>query len=255
MKKVLSVVLVFAMTTFCFINVSAFQSTATIEIDDVSSEIRSEVEPLKEKDWTVCIYMCGTDLETNGSCATADILEMLAADIPEDVNILLMTGGTKQWNPVEADKAAVENNIIKKGAYVTPDSEHTQVYLIDDDRMNLVYTYEENLDMGDVCTLESFLELALYYAPAEHLMVSLWNHGGGPLSGIEVDENTENIISVPEYAAFAEALFKARGDKTDILGFDACLIGNLEIALNVAPYADYCRPRRYARSYCSPCRD
>ena len=239
MKKALSIILIFVMTTLCFANVSAHQSSGAIEIGNVSSDIRKYVEPLKEKDWTVCIYMCGTDLETKGSCATADLLEMLAADIPDDVNVLVMTGGTKQWNPFEGDKAAIENGIIEEGAYVTPDSEHTQVYRIDDDKMNLVYTYEENLDMGDVCTLESFLELALYYAPAEHLMVSAWDHGGGPLDGVEVDENTGNIISVPEYTAFAEALFKARGEKTDILGFDACLMGSLEIVLNVAPYADY----------------
>ena len=239
MKKVLSIIMALVMTTLCVTNASAYQSSDTIKIGDVSSDIRREVKPLEEKDWTVCIYMCGTDLETYGSCATTDLLEMLAADIPDDVNVLVMTGGTKQWNPFELDKEAVENGLIERGAYVIPDSEHTQVYRIDDDKMNLVYTYDENFDMGDVCTLEKFLELALYYAPAEHLMVNLWNHGGGPLSGVEVDENTENIISVPEYADFAEALYKARGEKTDILGFDACLIGNLEIALNVAPYADY----------------
>lgn len=239
MKKIISIIMILAMVSVCFTNVSAYQSSDPVVIDGVSSDIRREVTPLKEKDWTVCIYMCGTDLETNGACATADILEMLAADIPEDVNVLVMTGGTKQWNPFADDKKAIENGVIQKGAYITPDSEHTQVYRIDDDKMNLVYTYDYNMDMGDVCTLAKFLEFALYYAPSEHLMVNLWNHGGGPLSGMELDENTGNIISVPEYADFAEALFKARGDKTDILGFDACLIGNLEIALNVAPYADY----------------
>ena len=239
MKKILSIILTLVMTTLCYVNVSAYQSSDTIEIGDVSSDIRSKVVPLKDKEWTVCIYMCGTDLETKGSCATSDILEMLSADIPDDVNVLIMTGGTKQWNPFEEDKAAAENGVIKEGAYITPDSDHTQVYCIDDDKMNLVYTYDDNLDMGDVCTLESFLELALYYAPAEHLMVSMWNHGGGPIDGVEWDENTNNNISVPEYVSFAEALYKARGQKTDILGFDVCLLGNLEVALNLAPYADY----------------
>ena len=239
MKKVLSIILILLMKSLCFTSVSAYQSYDTIKIGDVSSDIHRKVTPLKEKDWTVCIYMCGTDLETQASAATADLLEMLAADIPDDVNVLVMTGGTKKWNPFELDKEAIDNNIIGKGAYVTPDSEHTQIYRIDDDKMKLVYTYDENFDMGDVCTLESFLEFALYYAPAEHLMVSMWNHGGGPLSGVEYDENTKNIISVPEYTAAVEALFKARGEKTDIVGFDACLIGNLEVALNIAPYADY----------------
>lgn len=239
MKKALSIILAFVMTTLCLANVSAYQSADAIEIEDVSSEIKEQVAPLDKKDWTVCLYMCGTDLETGGSAATQDILEMLYADIPEDVNVLLMTGGTSEWNPFEYDKAAEEENLIEEGAYLTPDSEHTQIYLVDDNKMNLVYTYEENLDMGDICTLESFLEFALYYAPAEHLMVSMWNHGGGPMMGVEFDEITGNSISVPEFTAFTKALFKARGEKTDILGFDACLMGNLEFALNVAPYADY----------------
>ncbi|MEE1048350.1 MAG: clostripain-related cysteine peptidase [Clostridia bacterium] len=239
MKKALSIILILVITTLCFTNVLAFQSTATIEIGGVSSDIQKKVKPLKEKDWTVCVYMCGTDLETRSAAATTDLLEMLAADIPEDINVLVMTGGTKQWNPYEDDKVAIENGVIKEGGYVTPDNEHTQIYLIDDDKMNLIYTYDKNLDMGDVCTLETFLEFALYYAPSEHLMVSLWNHGGGPLSGVEYDEISQNIMSTPEYTAFAEALYKARGKKTDILSFDACLMGNLEIALNVAPFADY----------------
>ena len=118
MKKVLSIILALVMTSLCFTNVLAYQSSGTIEIGDVSSEIKKNVTPLKEKDWTVCIYMCGTDLETGGSCATADLLEMLAADIPDDVNVLVMTGGTKKWNPFEVDKAAIEAGIIKEGAYV-----------------------------------------------------------------------------------------------------------------------------------------
>ena len=142
MKKVLSIVLALIIASLCLTNVFGYQSSDAIEIGDVSSEIKSKVTPLKEKDWTVCIYMCGTDLETGGSCATADLLEMLAADIPDDVNILVMTGGTKKWNPFEVDKIAKENGIIEEGAYVTPDSEHTQIYLIDDDKMNLVYTYD-----------------------------------------------------------------------------------------------------------------
>lgn len=67
MKKALSLILALVMTTLCVANVSAFQSTATIEIGEVSSDIKKEVVPLKEKDWTVCMYMCGTDLETAGS--------------------------------------------------------------------------------------------------------------------------------------------------------------------------------------------
>ena len=116
MKKLLTVIILLIMTTLCVTNASAFQSKKVIEIGEVSSDIKESVKPLPEKDWTVCIYVRGTDLETNASCTTADILEMLAADIPNDVNVLLMTGGTKKWNPIELDKEAVEQGVIKDGA-------------------------------------------------------------------------------------------------------------------------------------------
>lgn len=47
--------------------------------------------------FTIMVYMCGTDLETNFGAATADILEMCAADINDNANILLYTGGTSKW--------------------------------------------------------------------------------------------------------------------------------------------------------------
>lgn len=30
-------------------------------------------------DWTICLYMCGSDLESGGSAASIDLMEMLRA--------------------------------------------------------------------------------------------------------------------------------------------------------------------------------
>ena len=46
--------------------------------------------------WAVYWYLCGSDLETNHGCATADLNEMLEVPLPENVNVIIETGGAKQ---------------------------------------------------------------------------------------------------------------------------------------------------------------
>ena len=45
--------------------------------------------------YTLMIYMCASDLESDGGYATTDISEMLDATIDEKVNVILQTGGSR----------------------------------------------------------------------------------------------------------------------------------------------------------------
>ncbi|MGN1230553.1 MAG: hypothetical protein ACI4TP_01515, partial [Anaerotignum sp.] len=47
--------------------------------------------------WAVYWYLCGSDLESNYGCATADLEEMLEVQLPENVNVVIQTGGTSFW--------------------------------------------------------------------------------------------------------------------------------------------------------------
>jgi hypothetical protein len=38
--------------------------------------------------------MCGSDLESDGSCATGDLDEMKRANLHDNVNLLIETGGS-----------------------------------------------------------------------------------------------------------------------------------------------------------------
>jgi len=51
-----------------------------------------------EPGWTLMIYLCGSDLESEGSMASMNLEEMCNASIPEDVNVLVETGGSSAWN-------------------------------------------------------------------------------------------------------------------------------------------------------------
>ena len=44
---------------------------------------------------TVMVYMCGSDLESDGGAATADLNEMLYADVGDHVNIIVETAGPR----------------------------------------------------------------------------------------------------------------------------------------------------------------
>ena len=43
--------------------------------------------------WAVYWYLCGSDLETNGGFATTDLSEMMEVQLPENVNVVIQTGG------------------------------------------------------------------------------------------------------------------------------------------------------------------
>jgi hypothetical protein len=46
----------------------------------------------------VMFYLDGTDLETDGSSATNNLREILETDPNEKVNLIVQTGGTKEWH-------------------------------------------------------------------------------------------------------------------------------------------------------------
>lgn len=47
--------------------------------------------------WSVYWYLCGSDLESGGGCATADLSELMEVELPEGVNVVIETGGAAQW--------------------------------------------------------------------------------------------------------------------------------------------------------------
>lgn len=44
------------------------------------------------------IYLCGTDLETQGSMATTNLMEIAQTTPNDQVNVVIQTGGTRQWH-------------------------------------------------------------------------------------------------------------------------------------------------------------
>lgn len=168
--------------------------------------------------FTVMVYMCGTDLESDYGAATADILEMCEADLNDNVNVLLYTGGTGEW----------QNNKIS--------SDTNQIWqVIHED----IVCLEEDIGvrpMTDPSTLADFISYCVENYPADRNALILWDHGGGALYGYGSDEITGgDSMQINE---IDNALEKA-GAKFDFIGFDACLMATVETACMMGSHADY----------------
>lgn len=168
---------------------------------------------------TVMVYMCGADLESEYGAATADLTEMAYATHSDAVNVVVQTGGATTWN----------NSIVS--------GEYNQRYLITDESLTVLDRNCGKGSMTDPDTLSDFISWGKEAYPANRYILILWDHGGGSLGGYGYDENYPNdeAMSVSE---IEDALNEA-DVQFDIVGFDACLMANVETALAVEPNADY----------------
>ena len=186
----------------------------------VHSLIRnSEKNP--KKAYTVMIYMAGSDLESRNSAATQELLEMAAQKVNyKKTNVLVCTGGTKHWHiGIPSDC----NTVIDLSGGVT----------------NFVSRTETSSNMGAAGTLADFVNYAAEQYPADRYALIFWDHGGGPLWGCCGDELFQNdSLTLPEMKkAMDQTIFAQK--HLDFVGFDACLMGNLETAAVWKDYADY----------------
>jgi hypothetical protein len=91
--------------------------------------------------------------------------------------------------------------------------------------------------MGEAATLIDFLAAAAEAAPADHYALVFWDHGS--IRGVGPDQSSQDVLESWEIAAGLEAGLPPAGVTLDIIGFDACLMGSLEIASVVSPYATF----------------
>ena len=168
---------------------------------------------------TVMVYLCGTDLESRSKMATSDLQEMIDANISEDINVIVYSGGCNQW----------QNRAMS--------SRTNQIWQIKDEG---IVCLEENLGsypMTDPDTLSFFIRWCAKNFPANRNSLIFWDHGGGSVSGYGYDEKfpTAGGMSLGE---IDKALTEG-SVKFDFVGFDACLMATAENALMLTKHADY----------------
>lgn len=204
---------------------TASDSATRISMSSGSLEItrrtRETTVPMGEGNWTIFVYMCGSDLESEINAATADILEALNGTESDKVNIVFQTGGANSWYEDIISNSTIQRYIVSDG----------DIQLVDE---------LENRSMGSPDTLASFVEWGVRNYPAENMGLVFWNHGGGSISGVCFDEqNSYDSLTLREIDSALNSVFDLMTDKFEFIGFDACLMSTLETANILVPYANY----------------
>ena len=167
--------------------------------------------------WSVFLYMCGTDLESNGGAATQNLQEIMSVSQSDKVHFIIETGGTAEWQTEGIDSDSLQRWELSGGS----------LSLVDQQPLS---------SMGDAQTLGDYLSWGVQSYPADKYMAVLWNHGGGSATGVEFDELFDgDSLSLSE---LSQGL-GAAGAPFEIVGFDTCLMASLENAAAVAPYGSY----------------
>jgi len=171
--------------------------------------------------FTLMIYLCGTDLESNSGAATADLQEIVNSRIPQngDVTVYVQTGGTRSWHVRGMTDRKVERwTVSQKG-----------LRLVDS---------VGSASMGDAETFMDFLDYGFENFPADRYGLIMWDHGSGASGGLCYDEMTKDPLYYPEIYEGLEAGMP-KNTKFAFIGFDACLMSSYELANHIAPFADY----------------
>lgn len=167
---------------------------ASAEGETISSGGIGSTEP----GWTLMIYLCGSDLESEGSMASMNLEEMCNASIPEDVNVLVETGGSSAWNwdGISADAL---------GRYQIVDGDLEEVETV------------ELASMGDPATLTDFIQWGISNYPSERYGVILWDLVNNTQDHVETDGTA--LLSAIDKAVLYSVHGPGRGNANGISVF------------------------------------
>lgn len=214
MKKVLTLILVVIMT---------MSLVACGDDEEFDSVLKSDPNIGSDLEWVVYWYLCGSDLETDYGSATEDLEEMMEVDLPQNVKVIIQTGGASEW----------QNDIVN--------ADKLQRYVYSNEGLMLVEEKSPE-NMGDPQTLINFLNFANENYPANRTMVTFWNHGGGSVSGAAFDEQYDmDSLDLLEMRTAFTSVFEQNPDNQpiDIIGFDTCLMATLDTAFVFSDIGKY----------------
>ncbi|MDQ2692498.1 MAG: clostripain-related cysteine peptidase, partial [Chloroflexota bacterium] len=198
-------------------------ASPTLQVPGTQAPVNTSDLP----EWTVIVYSAADD-------------EVLEESMWFDVNEMEVVGSTPQVNVVvQLDRYA--------GAF-TGDGDWTDTrrYLIqqDNDLSSITSPVVQSLgevDTGDPQTLIDFVTWAIQNYPARKYALVMSDHGGGWTGGFsDMSAASYSELSIPEIVTSIETIRQNTGiDKFELIGFDACLMGQIEVFGSLYPYSNY----------------
>ena len=169
------------------------------------------------------LYMVGSNLETDYGMASMDLGEIVESGFDTDLmDVYVCTGGAKEWWVDEIS------------------DDQITVYKLTTKDINEVKVLEET-SMAKASTLTDFIDTVYEDTDADCYSLVLWNHGAGAVVGFGADENNNfDCMSTPDMIkAVTDSELIKNGDYFEWMGFDACLMGMMEVADAFSPYVHY----------------
>lgn len=169
-------------------------------------------------------YIVGSNLEGSFGLASANVDQMIDATKQGDgLTFVVEAGGAKRWF----------TKGMEDGSYGR--------YEISGGKLTKKQDLPEDTCMADEKSLSDFLKWAKKNYKADRYMLVLWDHGGGVAMGYGADDvnlRSKDDGEIMQTSEVIDAISKA-GIRFDVVGFDACLMQDLEIAAALEPYTDY----------------
>jgi len=178
------------------------------------------------EEWTILVYLDADNNLEDAGVKDVNKMELVGSD--EHMNIVVQMDRIPGYDNSNGDWADTRRLYVQQ----------------DDDPYTMsspqVGPQLGEVNMGDPQTLADFLEWGISNYPANRYMVVLWNHGGGwrdagwPASltkGVAWDDTDNNdYLELREVKSALTAVKATTGEDIDLLGFDACLMGLVEVA-------------------------
>lgn len=223
MKKLLALVAATSMLAGCGLSLPGMNTSAD---QKVASKRKL---PKGAKKWTVMVHLAA---DNNLYKFGLEDLNEMEAGITDDANVIVLFDGTKQ-----GDSAVYE---VKKD----PAGKNTTFVSVPMTDLPFIPASKE-IDSGDVNVVKAFGEWAVAKYPAQHYMMSYWDHGSGIFRGGDFitkgfgwDDNGGHL-NTNDLSNITPAFAKVAGQPIDVVGFDACLMAHAEIAYQMKGSAKY----------------
>lgn len=178
-------------------------------------------------EWTLMFYMdSDNDLELP---QMIDLLEMAEVGSSAAVNVVVLAdrhaSGDEDNNYTNADVGGIKNWTSAK--YIR----------VEKGKLREIADLGE-LNMGDPSNLAAFVENAAKDFPAKKYALVFGNHGSGWPGILHDEANGDDSLNMTELSGALAKATKSTG-KLELIGFDACLMANFEVARTVAPFGKY----------------
>lgn len=194
----------------------------------------SVIEPSSQDAYTILLYVCGSNLESDNAYATTDLKEIVAAGaLPDDVNVVVETGGSTAWS-------SSSKNITSDASKIPTALTRWKINRSTKLEKVSVSQQPSNSSMGESSTFESFLEWGVTNYPADKTGVILWNHGGG-INGCCSDSIYNDTLTPDELYRALQNVLGTGSSKTKLewIGYDCCTMQMADIASINADYFHY----------------